>query len=349
VVLIVHTFLLFLVTQGDAEALWPVWAVGLVLALGALGVMLPALRDARVLLMLHERPLAELSGARSHELAPTFEAVASVRSRVIALEAGDEAALDKLRTRERLATSFLGSMGHDLRGPLNNILGFAELMVMQAEQEGAPTLGPAQRPSVDIIRRAAHDMLVLLDQVLAWAKLQKAPPVLDRKQVALSELMTEVRAQLERRLAGRALTLDTRELPALSLLVDGSRCVEALLGLLDPCVRALGVHEPRTKSAQRGERIVVRARNEPDDETSRASGPRLLLELTDSSLRIRDPDREGFFEAFRPSFAPSGKRIAGLGLGPALARALIRAHGGDVWLTSRPDQGTTFTIALPIA
>ena len=44
----------------------------------------------------------------------------------------------------------------------------------------------------------------------------------------------------------------------------------------------------------------------------------------------------------------NGQRIAGLGVGPALARALVRAHGGDVWLSSRADTGTTFTLSVPL-
>jgi signal transduction histidine kinase len=63
---------------------------------------------------------------------------------------------------------------------------------------------------------------------------------------------------------------------------------------------------------------------------------------------VREADQAGFFEAFRPSYAPSGRRVAGLGLGPALARALIQAHGGSVWFVSQADTGTTFTLELPL-
>jgi signal transduction histidine kinase len=72
-----------------------------------------------------------------------------------------------------------------------------------------------------------------------------------------------------------------------------------------------------------------------------------MLELIDPQLEIREPDRPNLFRAFRVSFAPSGRRIGGLGLGPATARALIRAQGGDVWFESRPERGTTFVVALP--
>ena len=60
---------------------------------------------------------------------------------------------------QRLRASFLAAMGHDLRGPLNAILGFGELLVMR----GVDAVAPSQRASVDIIRRRAADLLVPLD------------------------------------------------------------------------------------------------------------------------------------------------------------------------------------------
>jgi len=71
------------------------------------------------------------------------------------------------------------------------------------------------------------------------------------------------------------------------------------------------------------------------------------IEVTDPDLEIRDQDQAHIFAAFRPSFAPTGQRVAGLHLGTALARAVIRAHGGDVWFERRPNQGTTFVASLP--
>jgi two-component system sensor histidine kinase BarA len=68
----------------------------------------------------------------------------------------------------------------------------------------------------------------------------------------------------------------------------------------------------------------------------------------DPQLVIREVDQAAFFEPFRPSYAPSGRRVAGLGLGPALAKALIRAHGGEVSFSSKPDSGTTFQLELPL-
>jgi two-component system sensor histidine kinase BaeS len=109
--------------------------------------------------------------------------------------------------------------------------------------------------------------------------------------------------------------------------------VQALLGLLDHAVRTDG-NPPVTVTTE-----------EVAADGSSPAGARVTLR--DPGLRVRDQDQPGFFEAFRPSFEPSGRRVPGLGVGPAVARALIRAHGGDVWFASDAERGTTFTLDLP--
>ncbi|HEY2736351.1 MAG TPA: ATP-binding protein, partial [Polyangiales bacterium] len=83
--------------------------------------------------------------------------------------------------------------------------------------------------------------------------------------------------------------------------------------------------------------------------TARRQPSSLSIEVLDPGLSIREQDHASLFAAFRPSHAPTGQRIAGLQLGTSVARALLRAHGGDVWFESRPGRGTTFVATLPIA
>src|SRR5690606_21196432 len=110
--------------------------------------------------------------------------------------------------------------------------------------------------------------------------------------------------------------------------VDTMRCVQALLGLLDHAIRS-----------NPGPSVQIRVQR-------RAAHVHIIVE--DAGLQIRPEDQPRVFDAFRPSYAPTGQRIAGLQLGPAVARSLLRAHGGDVWFESRLGCGTTFTAALPL-
>jgi len=231
---------------------------------------------------------------------------------------------------EQLRARFVAAMGHDLRGPLNTILGFSELLVMEEHD----AVAPEQRTAVDHIRQSAHDLLSLLDNTLDWARIEAGQLVLERAEVTVDEVLAEVCGQASLRSGARGLAIELGGERALSLRVhaDRARVVQALLGLLDHAVRA-----------DRNPRVVLSA-----ELLGGAAGlPRARVTLKDPGLRVRDADQPGFFEAFRPSFEPSGRRLSGLGIGPAVARALIRAHGGDVWFASDAEHGTTFTVELP--
>ena len=252
-----------------------------------------------------------------------------LRARMDELEKISTKARNEAEEAERLRASFLAAMGHDLRGPLNSILGFAELLVMP----GVDAVAPSQRASVDIIRRRASDLLVLLDQILDWAKFEAGQIDLELEPLSLSSVITEAASEAMMRSAERGLYVQCSvadDLPAVR--GDRHRLQQALLGLLD--------HGTRAPDRPRVTLSAWLAR----DERSKLS---VRIEVRDPSLCIREADHQSFFEALRPSYAPSGKRVAGLGLGPALARALIRAHGGEVWFSSQADTGTTFAVELP--
>lgn len=271
-----------------------------------------------------------LPAPRTREVAELMTAVRLLRTRSDGLLDLQLNARRQVEEAERLRTSFLAAMGHDLRGPLNAIIGFSELLVMDDHD----AVAAPQRPSVDIIRRSAQDLVVLLDQILDWAKLESGQFAIERGPVALETVIAEAVAEARSRAADRGLQVELDVAPGLPVLqADAERLRQALLGLLDHATRVAG-------------RPVVHLRVRliaPDD----LQGERVQIELRDPQLRIRDADQETFFQAFRPSYEPTGRRLGGLGLGPALARALLRAHGGTVWLSSRADTGTTFTAELP--
>lgn len=340
-VLSLHAAVLWLLLPKSSET-YPVAAALFGIAAGSVALALvwlaPLRRDAaqlaRILPGVPDANAAVKEAAPQHEeLEQAYGALARLAERARQLDHEGAEARAAIDEAEQLGASFLASMGHDLRGPLNNIVGFADILVMDG-LGGMRGVSESQKPSVEIIRCAAQDLLALLEQVIAWARLQSGPLPLQLKPVRAAELIQKARVEAERRAASRKLVLRVGALPELTLHVDRKQLLAALLGVLDPSIRS-----------GRASEIAVEVELEPPTELGLR---RALFHLRDRGLHVRDTDHEGFFEAFRPSFAPTGQRIAGLGVGPALARALVRAHGGDVWLSSRADTGTTFTLAIPL-
>jgi hypothetical protein len=224
-----------------------------------------------------------------------------------------------------MAIGYLAAMGHDLRTPLNAILGFADLLSLGARD---PWSAPQQK-SLAIIRERAGDLAALVDDMIDWAKLEAGELALQCAEQPVGPLIERVIETATERSGARGLKFDLdleAELGAIR--VDGARFVQALVGLLDHAVRSNPA--PRVK-------LTVRRRSDS-----------LSIEVLDPGLSIREQDHASLFAAFRPSHAPTGQRIAGLQLGTSVARALLRAHGGDVWFESRPGRGTTFVATLPL-
>lgn len=234
---------------------------------------------------------------------------------------------------QRLRTQFLASMSHDLRSPLNSLLGFATLIASGVE-------GPitdAQRESIQMITRSARDLLRLVNNILDSARLEAGKLTLNRCAVPAQELLTQALSEGRRMINDRPLELELELLsPMPSCQVDQDRVVQAIVGLISHAVHATG----------RGTiRLIARVQRGPPGPL----GPYLRIDVVDQGSGIREADQATLFEPFREIQDPSGRRIGGLGLGLSLARQLIRAHGGDVWFATKRGRGTTFTVALPLA
>jgi signal transduction histidine kinase len=234
------------------------------------------------------------------------------------------------RTDIPLAVRYLAATGHDLRTPLNAILGFADLVAMHPHELWTE----AQHRSLSIVRERARDLASMVDDMIDWAKLELGDLRLNRREHEVRELIDRAVSLAIERSGARGLRVEVGVDPRLDqLCVDADRFVQALLGLMDHSIRAAPAPILSLSA------LYVEAEGEQPVSAR--------IEVTDPDLEIRDQDQAHIFAAFRPSFAPTGQRVAGLHLGTALARAVIRAHGGDVWFERRPNQGTTFVASLP--
>ncbi|HEX5659052.1 MAG TPA: HAMP domain-containing sensor histidine kinase [Polyangiales bacterium] len=230
---------------------------------------------------------------------------------------------------QKLRTQFLASMSHDLRSPLNSLLGFATLIASGVE-------GPItreQRESIQMITRSARDLLRLITNILDSARLEAGRLTLDRRWVPATEILTQALSDGRRMLEDRPQLTIEAELgePLPAVFVDQDRVVQAILGLFTHAIHAT-------------DRGVIKLQAQ----VQAGPQPHLRIDVSDQGAGIREADQASLFEAFRELQEPSGRRIGGLGLGLSLARELVRANGGDVWFTSQHGRGTTFTVALPI-
>jgi len=223
---------------------------------------------------------------------------------------------------ERVRSTLLSSISHDLRTPLAVMSGASSSLAERGEQMSAEERVALARS----IYGQARDLSGQVDKVLQMTRMEMGAIVPERDWVALPEIVGSVLSRLRERLAAHRLVTDVPDnLPLLR--VDALLIEQALANLLENAAR----HTPAGTLVQVG---------------ARQAGAEVIVSVTDFGPGIGDRDVERVFDKFYHR-TPEGP-AAGAGLGLAICRAIISLHGGRIWAERIPGGGTAFRFALPV-
>jgi signal transduction histidine kinase/DNA-binding response OmpR family regulator len=264
--------------------------------------------------------LVEALGIRSAHLVQRREVLAEqealsarLASTVAALEAAGAAKSD-----------FLASMSHELRTPLNAIIGFSSLMANQAEVDGALNV---PREWVEHIRSGGEHLLTLINDVLDLAKVEAGRLELATETIDLGHAIAASVAGLRPLADRKHQPVDVRIESSIMIEADPGRLRQILYNLLSNAI----------KYTPDGGCIEV---------TAYRSDGEISIAVRDEGVGIAPDDQDRVFEEFR-QVGDQAQRMSGTGLGLALTRRLVEAHGGRIGLASTLGAGSTFTVVLP--
>jgi signal transduction histidine kinase/ActR/RegA family two-component response regulator len=226
----------------------------------------------------------------------------------------------------RLKDEFLATLSHELRNPLNVILGYSELLMRNEEINESPHLLRLSEG----LRRNALSQSYLIRDLLELSRLRSGKMTLNRETVsivtAINNAIETVRADAE------AKQIDIQvETPLEPLFVHGDllRLEQMVWNLLTNAV----------KFTPAGGAVSVHV-TQPDDE--------IILVVKDTGQGIEKSFLPKVFEMFRQGDARASREHAGMGIGLALVQQLVRLHEGSVTADSEgPGKGTTITLRLP--
>ena len=235
-----------------------------------------------------------------------------------------------LRNREaerasKLKSEFLASMSHELRTPLNTILGFSELLSEQA----AGVLNEKQKRFLSHIRRDAHHLLELINDILDLSKIEAGRLELRVEPFPLAVAAAEVLTSIRPLAAVKGITLDSDLDVSLMLNADRLRFKEILYNLLSNAIKF---------TPSRG-RVWI--------ECARAEGS-VRTTVGDTGIGIAPGDQQPIFESFRQAGTTTKGVREGTGLGLAITKRLVEHHGGRIWVESELGKGSRFHFVLPI-
>ena len=228
-----------------------------------------------------------------------------------------------LESANQAKSDFLASMSHELRTPLNAIIGFSDLMRSEP-REGDIVKVPGEW--IEHIHRSGHHLLGLINDVLDLSKVEAGRMDLSLEVLELGSAVIESVAGL-RPLADRKSISITTSIEPTMIEVDRGRLRQIVYNLLSNAI----------KYTPEGGRITIGA--------STIDGE-VALSVTDTGVGIGPADRAIVFEEFTQVGDPAARQ-PGTGLGLALTRRLIEAHGGRIEVESTVGSGSTFTVYLP--
>jgi two-component system OmpR family sensor kinase len=232
-----------------------------------------------------------------------------------------EASFRAQEASERKLRRFVADASHELRTPLSAVRAYAELY----------DRGAAERPddlerSMRGISRESERMSLLVDDLLLLARLDDGRP-LEREPVRLDEVVREA--------VETAQTVDPErpiELRAEAAVVAGDR--DRLRQIVDNLLANVRAHTPPGTPAS----VSVTTRNGSAE-----------IAVTDAGPGLDEEHLEHVFERFYRADPSRARASGGVGLGLSIVAAVAEAHGGTASASSRPGQGTTFSIALPLS
>jgi signal transduction histidine kinase len=225
-------------------------------------------------------------------------------------------------------SQFLSSMSHELRTPLNAIIGLTDMMVTNAAHFGTEKA----REPLTRVKAAGTHLLGLINQVLDLSKIEAGKLELNPEAVNIGLLIDEVigtARQLAEQNNNRVIVELQDNLG--SLRTDPMRLRQILLNLLSNAC----------KFTKEGE-VTLRVRKILDGRTW------FEFVVADTGIGMSPEQQAGLFEEFNQADASIAKRYGGSGLGLAITRKLARLMGGDVTLVSELNQGSVFTVRLPV-
>lgn len=273
-------------------------------------------------------PVLRPDGPLSRVVA-VFEDISEIRER----EAELREARDQAQAADRAKGQFLATMSHEVRTPLNGIVGFSSLLL-------DTDLTAEQREYIETIRVSTETLIQLTGDILDFARIESGKLKLELAPCDPRECVEDTLDLLAARAAEKRLELlhwTAADLPA-AVLLDGGRLRQVLINLVGNAV----------KFTPSGE-VEVRVAWQPAPVAPGFASEEGVLEVSvrDTGIGIAPSQQGRLFKPFSQLDESTTRRFGGAGLGLAITRHLVELMGGQVSVESRPGHGSTFRFSVP--
>jgi signal transduction histidine kinase/CheY-like chemotaxis protein len=245
---------------------------------------------------------------------------------VVALYAELDEKADHLRRADELKSKFLSNMSHEFRSPLNSILALSGLLLDRVDGD----LSSEQVQQVEYVRRAAQDLLELVNDLLDLAKVEAGKIEAKPLEFTVADLFAALRGMLRPLLLNQSVSLvfdDVTHFP--QIFSDEGKVSQILRNFISNALKFTESGEVRVSAALEGESDLV-------------------FSVSDTGIGIAPENLDLIFQDFAQVDSPIQRRVKGTGLGLPLSKKLATLLNGEVRVQSVLGEGSTFLLKIPL-
>ncbi len=242
-----------------------------------------------------------------------------------------EDALLRAESASKAKTKFLSNMSHDIRTPMNAIIGFTTLAMTHIDNQ------ERVRDYLDKIAASGNHLLSLINDVLDMSRIESGRIHLEETECNLLNVMHELKNMLAMEMQSRNLQfeIDTENVADEQIICDRLRLNQILLNLLGNAM----------KFTAPGGSISVRIAEEPEKDPDKAI---YEFRVKDTGIGMSEEFQEHMFEPFERERSSTVSGVQGTGLGMAITKNFVEMMGGTISVISQKNVGTEFTVRLPV-
>ncbi|HYX12985.1 MAG TPA: ATP-binding protein [Nostoc sp.] len=271
------------------------------------------------------RTMAELR-KREEELTQLNRELEDTNRGVVALYAELDEKASSLQKVNELKTRFLSNMSHEFRTPLNSILSLSRMLLARMDGD----LTAEQEKQVTFIQKAASGLSEMVNDLLDLAKVEAGKIEVRPSSFEASDLFATLRGMLRPLLVqDSSVALIVEEPEGIApLYTDEGKVAQILRNFVSNALKFTEQGEVRVSAVQRGHTVT--------------------FSVSDTGIGIAIADQDRIFEDFIQIESSLQKQVKGTGLGLPLSHKLAELLGGSISVRSKPDQGSTFTVSIPL-
>ncbi len=246
-------------------------------------------------------------------------------------------ALEDARAAQRARAQFMANMQHELKTPLNGVLGAVEVLNRTEATE-------KQKKYFDIIKTAGEGLLEIISNVLDLTDMEEGRVVLNNEPFSLRETIRDIVKTLQIQAKWKNLQIYSfidNDVPD-RLNGDCNRLRQVLMNLIINAIKYTFSGCIALNISLLDKRNLHESVADKEDK-ARVS---LLFEVNDTGIGVKEEKQEKIFEPFMVGENIMTKQLAGAGLGLAISKDIIEKMNGSIWLDSEPDLGSTFYFSV---